>query len=66
MDGCCILSTTIYIQKITILSVSKLDGIILINHWYPTAVNAIWLPHSMDATVQMIKQKKSSKEAFLS
>ena len=48
-----------------VLHVSKLDGVISINHWYPMAVNAIWLPHSMDAVVGMMKEGKLAQRLFL-
>jgi hypothetical protein len=48
-----------------VLLVSKLDGVISINHWYPMAVNAIWLPHSMEAVVGMMKEGKLAKRLFL-
>jgi hypothetical protein len=47
-----------------VLCVSRLDGVILFNHWYPMAVNAIWLPYSMDTVVVMIKQGKLANRAF--
>jgi hypothetical protein len=45
--------------------VSKLDGVILIQHRFPMAVNAIWLPHSMDAVVGLIRQGKFATRPFL-
>jgi hypothetical protein len=45
--------------------VSKLDGVLLIQHRLPMAVNAIWLLHSMDAVVRMIKQGKLANKPFL-
>ncbi len=64
MDGCCILSTYIYFKNYQVLCISKLNGVILINRWYPTAVNVIWLPHSMNAVVEMIKQGKLANRPF--
>jgi hypothetical protein len=48
-----------------VLCLSKEDEIILIQYWYPMAINAMWLPHSMDAVVQVIKQKRVAKKLFL-
>jgi hypothetical protein len=48
-----------------VLSLSKENRIILIQHWYPGAVNAIWLPPSMGAVVHIIKQGKLAKTLFL-
>jgi hypothetical protein len=48
-----------------VVCVSKLDGIILLQRCYPTAVNAIWLPHSMDAVAVTIKQGKLANSLFL-
>ena len=48
-----------------VLCLSKESGIILIQHWYPGAVNAIWLPPSMDAVVQIIKQGTLANTLFL-
>jgi len=48
-----------------VLCLNKENGVILIHDWYPMAVNAIWLPHTMDAMVQMIKQKRVAKKPFL-
>lgn len=48
-----------------VVCVSKLDGIILLTRCYPQVVNAIWLPHSMDAVVVMIKQGKLANRLFL-
>ncbi len=45
--------------------VRKLDGVILVQHRFPMAVNSIWLPHSMDAVVGMIKQGKLANRPFL-
>lgn len=48
-----------------VLCLTKLDGVIVVNRWYPTAVNAIWLPHSMDAVVVTIKERKLSNRPNL-
>ena len=48
-----------------VLCLSKESGIILIQHWYPGAVNAIWLPPSMDVVVRIIKQGKLANTLFL-
>ena len=48
-----------------VLCQSKENGVKLIQHWYPMAVKAIWLPHNMDSIVQMIKQKRVAKKPFL-
>jgi hypothetical protein len=45
--------------------VSKLDRVILFQHRLPMAANAIWLLHSMDAVVRMIKQGKLTNKPFL-
>jgi hypothetical protein len=55
-----------YTTKIyQVLCLDKENGVILIHDWYPMAVNAIWLPHTMDAIVQMIKEKRVAKKPFL-
>jgi hypothetical protein len=48
-----------------VLCLSKLDGVMVVNRWYPTAVNAIWLPHCMDAVVTMIHQRKLCNRPML-
>jgi hypothetical protein len=48
-----------------VLCLNKLDGVMLVNRWYPRAVNAIWLPHCMDAVVAMVHQRKLSNRPIL-